>query len=43
MEQRAQTSKVLNFHTASFVRNNVTDQFEAAPFLQNKGTSLAQG
>lgn len=43
MEQKAQTSKVLNFHTASFVRNNVTAESEVAPFLQNKGTSLAQG
>lgn len=41
MEQKAQTSKVFNFHIASFVRNNVTAKFEVTPLLENKGTNLA--
>lgn len=39
MEQKAQTSKVCNFHMASSVRN-VTTTFEVT-HLQNEGANLA--
>lgn len=40
MEQKAQTSKVCNFHMASSVRN-VTTTFEVTHLLQNEGANLA--